>query len=224
MRGPCRTAPASVALPHAARDRPVERPVEAAEFLESHVGIERRGELRDPFTIRVGRAARRKARDRHLDDLPYLEQLAHTALPAVVAVELHRREVLDNVRTVRPPLDETEHDEALDGFSYGRAGDPELLTQRPLGGQLAPGFQLAAGDARRDGLADLLRDRAPRDGLELDVAHVRAASSSVKSSAKRRRSASMSSGRMIASCSSLPHSRAGTSHITSNSRPSGSAA
>ncbi len=203
----------------------MEVAVALTEDVKLHVRLEGRRDRDDARAVLVAGVTRREAGDRDLDDLTDLEQLTHVSLPAVVEIELHLGQVLDDVRTVRPPLEQTERDEALDRFAHRGARDAELLAQRAFGRQLAARRELTGVDARGNRLTYLFGDRAPGDGLETDVArHAVVRSSSVRSPANRARSVSRSRGRMIASCSSSPQKRAGTSHMTSNSRPSGSTA
>ena len=103
--------------------------------------------------------------DRRVDRLAQLDERSHRVRGGFGA-EVEVGESLGDDRAIASPLDEPGDHQALDGLAHGRAGDAELLAQRPLRRQRRPRREVADGDRLGQPQADLRRDRVARDGIE----------------------------------------------------------
>ena len=78
-------------------------------------------------------------------------------------------QLLGDVGAVAAPLDDAERQQALHRLAHRRAGDGELLRQRPLRRHAGAWLELAALDALDEAVADGRAQRLTRDRLEGDV-------------------------------------------------------
>ena len=143
----------------------------ARNCVERHPLGEALGQLGDLGAVVVGRPLGGHPDDRQLEHPAGLEQLAHERLAVVAALgaEADVGQLLGDVRPVAAALDHAERQQALHRLAHRRAGDGELLGQRPLGRHAGAGLELAALDALDEAVADGRAQRLAWDRLEGDV-------------------------------------------------------